>query len=353
MNKYHLLIISIGFISIATSCANNNAYNNSTSISLSDFNEVVSLHGTVIEFDDLLMRPVDLHIIDSFLIMKNHGTEYHFHVFNHHNNKKVGELVEFGNGPQDMISPTIISSDDSFLWITDKQKRSIAKCMFYSSGDTTYLSILNKINVEEYLDKAAILPNGGILSVAINPQTEARFHLLDSTGQTINTVGEYPDCGIDFTMIEKIEAFFCDFAINYPKQRIFMSYKQTDLIEIYDLEGRLIKRMHGPDHFTPFVKQVNVGDRSMVRTQSGKARDAYFVPQCVGDEFFVIYSGKVYDREVPSYLSDKIFVFDHEGNPKRIYELDMPFYSFAVDPVNRVIYGLSDDPEFHAINYHY
>jgi len=27
-----------------------------------------------------------------------------------------------------------------------------------------------------------------------------------------------------------------------------MSYKQTDLIEIYDLEGRLIKRMHGPDH---------------------------------------------------------------------------------------------------------
>ena len=350
MTKRHAFIILI-IINTIISCTNNDSYKDADSFSYSDFGNSISLHGTIIEFDDILMKPVDIRVSDSLLIMKNRGPEYHFHIFSFHDYKKKGELISFGNGPNEMIEPTILFSDDSFIWVLDHEKRSVSKCSFNILSDTSYVNILQKTELKEYIDKAAVLKDGGIISVALNPQMK-RFSIFDNTGQIINNVGEYPECSLNFKMHEQFEAFFCDFTIDYKKQRIFMSYKQTDLIEISNLEGQLIKRMHGPDHFFPIVKQEQNGDYIKVRSQPGKTKDAYFIPRNAGDEVFVLYSGEVYERG-KSELINTIFVFDWNGIPKRKYELDNPIYSFDVDQKNRVIYALSDSPEYHAIKYHY
>ena len=339
-------------MSIAISCTNNDSYKDAKFISFSDFGNSILLNGTTLEFDDLLMRPVDIIFQDSFLIMKNRGTEYHFHVFDPFDKKKKCELISFGSGPDEMIEPVILSSDDRFIWILDKEKRAVSKCSLNISSDTSYINILKKVDISEYADKAAILSDESIISVVLNPMMK-RFCIFNNIGQLVNNFGEYPECNLDLTMYEKMEAFFCDFIINHEKQKIFMSYKQTDLIDIYNLEGQLIKRMHGPDVFLPFVKQEQNGDYIKVKSQYGKTRDAYFVPRSAKNEVFVLYSGRVYDRDIVSYLNNTILVFDWEGNPIRAYKLDEPIYSFDVDYNNRTIYALSDNPDFHVIKYSY
>jgi hypothetical protein len=349
MYKFHLLIISI--IILTTSCRKENSYQNASSFSFSDFGNSTLLHGTDMTFDDLLMRPVDFRVIDSLLVMRNRGTEYQFHIFNTQNTKKIGELIPFGNGPNEMIEPAIIPSDDSFIWILDKMKRSVSKCSLNISTDTSYIEILKKITIQEYADQAAII-NKNILAVILNPAMK-RFCLYDNTGLLIKDFGEYPECKSDYAEYEKMEAFFCDFIINHKKNRLLMSYKQTDLIDIYDLEGNLIKRLHGPEQFYPAVKQEQNGEQIKVRAQSGKSRHAYFTPRNAGEEVFILYSGKVFDKERPSYLMNNIFVFDWDGNPIRRYELDNPCFSFDVDPKNKTIYTLSDNPDFHITKYNY
>ena len=350
MNKYHF-IVPILILNIAFSCTSN-SYKDAKSFSYIDLGEPIALQGTIIEFDDLLMRPVEIKVLDSLLIMKNLGTEYHFHVFNIYDNRKKGELVLFGSGPEDMISPAIISSDDSYIWILDNQVRSVAKCSLTITNDKYYMKILKKIGISEYADNAAMLSDESIISVVLNPQMK-RFCLFDNTGQFVNDFGEYPESNLDFRELEIMEAFLCDFVINYKEQKLFMTHKQTDLIDVYSLDGKLINRMHGPDAFFPVVKQVQNGNYISVRSQAGRSRDAYFRPKNAGDEVFVRYSGRVFEPDTHDYLNNTIFVFNWDGEPLRVYKLDKPIFSFDVDYKNRVIYALSDRPDFNVIKYSY
>ena len=63
------------------------------------------------------------------------------------------------------------------------------------------------------------------------------------------------------------------------------------------------------------------------------------------------YSGKVFNPRNHDYLKDKILVFDWNGNPQQYYQLDIPIFDFAVDEKSRIIYGLTDKPESHIIQF--
>lgn len=52
-------------------------------------------------------------------------------------------------------------------------------------------------------------------------------------------------------------------------------------------------------------------------------------------------------------LPDRIFVFDWNGIPQKIYTLDQGIINFAVDKVQKKIYGISSSPEFHVVEFSY
>ena len=52
-------------------------------------------------------------------------------------------------------------------------------------------------------------------------------------------------------------------------------------------------------------------------------------------------------------LAKEIFVFDWDGTPKEHYYLDKGISRMAIDEVNRKIYGVSDDPEYHIVEFDY
>ncbi|MCD7938002.1 MAG: TolB-like 6-bladed beta-propeller domain-containing protein, partial [Tannerellaceae bacterium] len=117
------------------------------------------------------------------------------------------------------------------------------------------------------------------------------------------------------------------------ENRLYLFCKLTDLIEIYDLSGNLIRRLHGPDGFYPNVKQKKWADgASTVSTR--ESRDAYFEPCVVEDMVFVIYSGAEYEnRETKTIL-----VFDKDGNPLKQFKLSENIFTFAADEKSKMIY---------------
>jgi len=124
------------------------------------------------------------------------------------------------------------------------------------------------------------------------------------------------------------------------QKKLALAYMYSDLLEIYNETGELIKRIHGPDCFYP---QLSLADK----TKNGNgliyikpkedARSGYCQIAVSDNEIWLQYSGQNYKKEVHSE-NRTLFVFDWEGNPLRRYVLDHSFFTFTVDAKNKTIY---------------
>lgn len=124
------------------------------------------------------------------------------------------------------------------------------------------------------------------------------------------------------------------------------------MIELYNKKGDLIKRIHGPEQFLSQIKEHSDGNIKTSNPIKGKAQGAYRNPINTGEEIFVLFNGKLIDEEGSS-LTNKILVFDWNGNPLKVYLLNQDIFAFTVDAINKKIYGISDNPEYHIIEFSY
>lgn len=167
-----------------------------------------------------------------------------------------------------------------------------------------------------------------------------------------NVVIGYPPLTLEFTNIEKRDAYYMNFTTN-QSDRIIICYYMTDLIEVYNEKVNLIKRIHGPDQFFSHFKEYSEGEISSSISVKSLNRDAYFSPESAGDGFMVLYNGGYIDDPNHSVFCDKLFSFNWDGEPNVIYNLDDPIFTFSVDSDNKKIYGISETPEFHIVEYSY
>lgn len=345
INKLRIELIFF-FIILFSGCQNERKYLSAEQIVFSDFGKPISLKGDNVIFDDILLKPIKIHLVDSVLIMKNRNTEYAYYIYNIENKKKVAECISFGIGPDEMIDPQLISSSGNNIWIYDKNRRILNVCdkqKFVGEGS---LVINSKIEFKDFCNNMVLIPQKGFIASVFN-KDKGRFGLFNQEGDTICYKGKYPKLSNLNTNLEQIEGFVNDMIVNIKGDRIFVSYKRTDLIEYYDSDMNLVRRLHGPEHFFPEIHQE--GDR--IRTNKGAERDAFSFPLAVGDRVFVLYSGKVFDPMKPDYLKDKILVFDWDGNPKQYFHLDIPIFDFIVDEKLKIIYGLTDTPESQIVQF--
>lgn len=319
---------------------------------MTDFLDKGEIKGTDLQLSKEVMRPTALHIEDSILILKEDMDEHILHMYNVNTGEKVNTSISFGNGPGEFLHIQQIQSSDSLLWLSDAQRPFISayrkKDILFS--DTISPTAIKEVMLPDLFGNIVILPNHHFMTTAYN-STQKRLSFYDSEGKFIETKGEYPEYGEILTPFEKIEGLSCYATLSPDKNGIFLFYKQTDLIELYDIYGNLKKRIQGPDLFFPVIKQTIQDESVHVNSVSGQSRDAYFSPLSINGRVYVLYSGIYFNRENHKYLKDQLFVFDDKGNPLQRYTLDSPIFTFTINPTTNKLYGLSDNPEFHVIEY--
>lgn len=327
-------------------------YKDAQLFSHEEIGSVVYLDGVKVEFDEMIMRPKCITIIDTILVITNFKMKYFIHRYDIKNTQKIGESISYGNGPEEMLSiqDVQISFDDTTMWLLDAQKQRVHQYKKYDICYSNNPKPLQTIQFDDFFDKIIALPNDKIVASTLSPN---RTHLsfYDMQGELVQDNCDYPDAGIKQTPYERIESFLGSMVFDPFTKRIFFAYKQTDLIDIFDIDGSLLYRTHGPDCFFPKMKQRNNGNQIKVSSQIGKTRDGYYSPVVYNDEVWVLYSGKYIDVKNPNYLLDNIIVFNWEGQPVRQYKLSVPIYTFTIDIKNNILYGVSDDPQFHIIQF--
>lgn len=330
-------------------CTSNETFEGETRIKWDDF-EKVELIGRELSFNEEIMNPYHLAVRDSFLLTLNQNTEKICHIFNLNTKKKVGERIMMGQGPNDMIHPFFIEAEHTLMFYAP-----MTSSIFYFSLDEfvkkPFLRPLSKKKLTEsyFFGELSLLGNNW---VGVSGRPDAPCYVFDLEGNKIQTLGEYPIGPEDYSELEKVDAYNGILATN-GKNRVAVCRMFTDLVDFYDDAGHLLKRLHGPERF--YTRFIEFNDGMVMGSQpDGKYyRDAYYSPFGTETHLFVLFNGKFVNKPGHNLLAEDILVFDWEGNPVRRYSLDKGVSRICVDTKNRKIYGISNKPEYHIVEFDY
>ncbi len=250
-----------------------------------------------------------------------------------------------------MLLPRIVGNDDSKILISDLIKSTVLEYSmedFFKSGElqyTKFISLQKPISGEVRLLKDRLIGD-------VSRNTSFLFYEFNSEGEVVDSIGRYPEANWEITDVEKKNVYSFSFTTN-QQDRIAVCYNWTDLIDIYDREGNLLNRIHGPRYFASHFEEFNDGKVNSSSRVKGETRDAYFSPVHVGDEFWVLFSGKSEDEDGYNILAEQIFVFGWDGTPRKIFKLDKGVLAFTVNEKMRKIYGISNSPDYHILTFSY
>lgn len=348
--KTHIIILHIlSILLITCSCSQKSQYQHAVSINKNDFKLRQTLKGKTVEFDSILMKPNQLQIYDTLLITCNLGSDAFFDIFNLKTKKKIGKRISAGQGPMEMLFPWLIANDKNIT--------------IFDMGT----SVISQFTIDEFITNPIPIP---FKRIKLNEQVYGEVSLLgdeiigslyraeyplsvfDETGKQSKEFGSYPICDITYTNIEIRDAYRSIITTNQI-DKVAVCHFWTDLIDIYNKNGVLEKRIHGPEHFLAHFKEYTDGNIITSRAEKGTYRDAFYSPTSVGDSFFVLYNGKFVDEKDYNLLATQIFVFGWDGTPEQYFQLDQGVSRIIVDKNNKKIYGISDDPEYHIVEFKY
>lgn len=329
---------------LLAACATQETYKDCEHFTFEDFPQEITLRSEPVEFDEPVMLPRVLAIKDSILLVQNSQTENFLHIYDLAHGKKLKECLPFGMGPEEFLRVKHIQVVDSLLYVFDNDKGTMTAYKIRDIVMQDTARCVSRVRIEDPMQQA-LRCGDKYVALTLHPDRK-RLTFYDEEGNLLDSTGEFPEINRELTPVERMVSFLAEMACT--DDRLFVSYMQTDLLELYDVEGSLLKRMQGPDGFFPHIREVSDGRYSKTTSVKGESRDAYFTPVAVNGKFYVSYTGAV---RLPTRVSPvrDILVFDKDGNPLTRYRLPEPIIRFTVSPETGVIYAISDQPEYHII----
>jgi len=318
----------------------------SKQFTINDF-EIIELSGEEMQFDSIVWKPASLMIKDSLLILENFETDHIYDIFNLNNNKHINQCLKYGQGPDDKIAPTMVinNSKDTVMWIYDFQRLSLDKYLLNDFLTQKIPHAVEHHKTKSRFERVIMLSDSVIFVEYLGHLNPYRYAFCDLDGNVIDSVNQQI-AGYK----ENKEKYWSLSATDY-KDRIIAAYFYTDVIDVYDFTGNLIRRLQGPDQFDAIADMIERNGIVTDKIYKDRTHICYASICNGGNEVFVLYRGKLLKDD--DYHSNQLFTFDWEGNPKRYFKLDIPLFDIAVDTAKNIIYGITDKPEFRIIKYNY
>ena len=322
------------FTVLLVGCDKKNVQLNDITESFKSFQETDSLHFIPIT-DEIIGEPMKMLYIKEHLLLRINASPGDSFLVNYSlkDNKIVSKAMKRGNGPNEMINCDISFYNDN-IWLYDVGKQKIGKI----STDSV---IEGKCIINQYYKVPAYYYNTALLndSILIGTNDFTSSHKLSylniKSGEK-KVCAPYAYLNEQIPISTLIDASSCYINIHPQSKDILLSYRYTDIIEIYDQYGNIKKALKGPDCFDAiFSIRSNL---SMGKTRD--TRKAFVNSYTTEKYIYLLYSGcKRSDENWAN--GTQLFVFSWDGKPLRRYILDQPIYAFAVNDLNNELYSYS------------
>lgn len=323
------IILGVFFLSLV-SCSSRRDSQETVAFTWDDFQSEINLKGRTLGFDDAVMMPFSIQVFDSVLVTLEPSRDNFCQLFNLNTELKIGDRLKRGGGPNEMIMPMFVSNGNGIQFID------MASSTVYGYDFNHFLSESSptpslKVNLLENVDSEMQVL--GEHYVGYQYCKDSLLYRFDKQGKKVGGFAGFPDGKTEPSNEERSDIYQMGYVSN-GKDRLVVTYYMTDIIEIYDADGGLVKHLQGPENF---------------KFASGK--DAFFSPKNAGDSFFVLYNGRSRNEKEHNSSCAKLLSFSWDGKPECVYTLDDPIFTFCVNKEARKIYGVSTMPEYHIVEY--
>lgn len=332
--KYIYLIISF-FLHIG--CTNNIKIKVNDSIvkftSFPSTNTLKFIHisNQLLEEPSKMLLQGDKMIIKTFCKAK----DKHIVIYSLSENRIVNELVKYGEGPNEMLSCNIDLTENK-LWLYDVSKMRIG---FIPSDSLLFTPdiIQHKLNAHYYYSTAML--NDSIMLGTNDMSKDSKITYVNINTDSTTNIGSYAYLDYNIALGALIDASSCYIDVNPITKDILLSYRYTDVIEIYNPKGELKYALQGPMCFDIEFQAVNTnGNSHMAKTR--ETRKAYVNSYVTENAIYLLFSGC--NRNDKNWANGtEIHVFSWDGKPQKRYLLEEPIYTFAIDENKHIIYSYS------------
>ena len=345
--KYFIPIILIILLSNCQDTSNNK-YDEAKTIEWNNF-EVVKLKGKKFHLDTL-MQPTKMYFHNKMLYLIDTHLKKTVHIYDVDSKKKIGSFFPQGRGPNEVIGSPHISFHSNNLFILDISRHIFRKYELNFINNNLNIIRKRRINLKGRLKTHCYQINNNKI-ISLNRSAANIFTIHDNKGKIISKNGKYPTSSQDVQENLLPFAYKSKMGMTPDRSKVLLAYYLTDLLEIYDPEGNLLNRIHGPDQFLPKYKDRSNNNITSIAYIKGKTRIAHKNIAITDKRIFTLYDGNYKKKGVQH--TNKILSFDHNGTPSKSYKLDIPIVSFAVNSDKHIIYGLTYNKEPKVIYFQY
>ncbi len=141
-----------------------------------------------------------------------------------------------GRGPGELLGASFISADTGGLYIYDRSQLDIIR---YSRRDSSF----NEIKVDtqipdfEVYDKKVYVFSPISLTAKLSPDSDRLIHIIDESGEVINSFGEY------LNFVEGIPQGMSWLAIEIDNDVLHLVFRYFPIYRAYDLSGKLLNEL--------------------------------------------------------------------------------------------------------------
>lgn len=288
-----------------------------------------------------LENPRNIYVIDSLIITVDRNTDYLLHVYNIKTGEKINELIRRGKGPFELLSVDYIQKQDQEkrILVFGTVEKKVVEFSFSDLQKRTSDIVFTEFFIKDQGCLRVIRNRDDYVGLTLRDSIVNRLYIYNKDGIMVNAVGNYPSLVpmvgnmLDATLFEAFHQILAD-------GTMVLSYRNMDLIEIYDRQYKIKRKFFGPNGVLPSYKLKSKGTFKWIGFNEDQIETfGEIIPNPMNNEFWVSYSGrKVNDQ---GYLWSKIFVFDANGSFIKKYELNIPVFKMDVNFRSRKIYAVT------------
>ena len=315
------------------------------------------LESTIFEFQNTtedILNPTALVTNGKLLVALNLKTNFLFSGIDTKNERLINNWGDIGQGPCELIG--VLDFYKNYLNNGVNAWDPISKkLMFYSFDsipDGKYLSTcrnlldinFNKDLMNMFYPKMIQLDES--LFFALGNSKGKRFTLFDISNNQVVSIGEYPDKDNNEHIVEYIrtQAYNGNIRYNNKIRKIAYISSNSELFEIYSIENNLINLEYRNQTTIPNYSQEDMS-LELNKTEGSVGRNNCLTIS--NDKIFILYQeySFIVDKNKNLNEANIILVFDWNGNPIQMYQLDCAVTYIEFDEINNRIYAIRDNPD--------
>lgn len=298
------------------------------------FAKTIELVGKRWNTNDNLGRVYDLGITGDYMYVRNDWSETLLTLIKISDKRDIYSFGIRGDAPNELINPGPVIFHPHSIDIFDGSQMALLRYDVDSitMGDSLAQEVLFRTNLPGIISLVN-LPNSNYY-VASGVFQEGRFCLLDEKGAECAYLGNYPT-DEDLTEIPfhvlgmAYQSLMCtQFAGN--RTALVTRYGGILQIHEWDLSKKTAKEICCINNFSPRLVTKDMNGTPNFRPDE-KTRWGYLSVAATHEYIFALYSGRFQKEENAFYIGNEVHVFDWDGNPCYLLNLDCEGSSLAVN----------------------